>query len=280
MIKNYREMILPVSGFDTDILAAVLHDQGILGILEGEKQWTVYLPDTWSAEEIDTLLKKLAVINAGFDDSDAKVQLQPVEDWNAEWRKHFEPFQPVEGLWIYPPWIEVPEKHQRKSLIIDPQMAFGTGHHETTRLMLDYCLDVDFAEKSVLDLGTGSGILAMVAQRRGGKTVCGVDYDPVAIDNAIHNARLNHLTTITYAVGTLESVTEKFDIVLANINLNVLNAIAGQLYHCLHPGGTLLLSGLLDSDQEMIQQCYTASGFTVVSRRQENEWIAILMQRQ
>lgn len=279
--KAYYELLLPLAGFDADLLSGFLHRAGCLGIQEsGEGRWTVYLPGNWPSENIRNLLQGLQRLAPGFDPDSAQFEKLPYRDWNAEWRKHFEPFEAAENCWIRPPWQALPEDFTGVEIIIDPQMAFGTGHHETTRLMLQTMTQLNLQEKTVLDLGAGSGILALYAAKLGARQVIAIDNDPEAMINAKHNAALNNVDSIDFRVGDITLVEGKlFDGVLANIQFSVLSDLALQFYQNLAPGGKLLISGILKEEVARLSYLYKHAGLLEAGRVYMNEWAAMVWEK-
>lgn len=275
--KTYYELNLPLAGFDADLLSGFLHRAGCLGIQETEEgRWIVYLPGNWSAEHIRNLLRELQRLAPGFDPDAVQFEKLPFRDWNAEWRKHFEPFPAAKDCWIRPPWQELPEGSTGVEIIIDPQMAFGTGHHETTRLMLQAMPQLELQGKTVLDLGTGSGILAIYAAKLGARQVIAIDNDPEAIANAEHNASLNNVDRIDFRLGDISLLEGRsFDAILANIQFNVLSELALPFSHHLAPGGKLLISGILKEEVARLSYLYKHAGFLEAERFFMNEWAAI-----
>ncbi len=276
--KMYFALNLPVSGFDTDRLSATLHQKGCLGILESSAaEWTVYLPGDWTPEHFHQLFLELRRINMQFLPDAVHLEKLPFRDWNAEWRKYFQPAPLGKGLWVRPPWQPLPAGIIAQEIIIDPQMAFGTGHHETTRLMVAAMETLELRDLSVLDLGTGSGILAIAARKMGAHAVIGIDIDPDAIANAEHNLQLNRERGVEFIVGNISCVTGRvFPVILANIQFHILAPIADALYQTLAPAGRLVVSGILATDAEAFIQCYRRVGFRLLEQQEMGEWAAMI----
>ncbi len=278
--KTYIELTLPIEGVNTDTLSGLVQRHGSLGVQELEDQWIVYFPGDWSAEQIRQFLSDTTALFPDLDQSAVRVKQQPYQDWNAEWRKFFKPFEAAPGWWIRPPWETLPAGAGGEAIIIDPQMAFGTGHHETTRLMMECLLAQPATGKDVLDLGSGSGILAIMARKLGAASVWGIDIDPEAVENARHNSELNRVDQVRFSVGDID-LAEKahFSLILANIHFEVLANWPLQLYHLLLPGGRLIISGLLRSDTARISYLYKQAGFLIVDQRDLGEWSALIWER-
>ena len=203
-------------------------------------------------------------------------------DWNAEWEASIQPERVTERLVITPSWHkeEALKMGAEQLIVIDPKMSFGTGHHETTRLCLRALELLDCKDKSVLDLGTGTGVLAIYALMLGARHAIAVDTDEWSIQNAHENRLLNHIdeSQLEIRAGTLASVIgndEPFELIVANIHRNVLLEIASQLKEHIASGGTLILSGLLQYDSDEVRAKYENVGFTFEQQTSENEWISL-----
>ena len=280
-LKSYVELRLPLQGMDSDALSGVLFRHGCLGIQEiSEKEWIVYFPGNWSPEHLQQLFAALHQFHPQFNKEQVHIETIPHRDWNAEWRKFFKPIEATEGVWVRPPWEELPANARGLEIIIDPQMAFGTGHHETTRLMMQAMQKSTVKNASVLDLGTGSGILAILAEKMGASGVVGVDIDPEAIDNAQHNRALNRADKIEFLVGDISAVEDRlFSLVLANIHFDVLLNLALPIYHILQDEGRLILSGILQTDVNRLSYIYKHAGLVVEERFTLNEWAALVLEK-
>ncbi len=278
MNKTYFELHMPLAGFDPDVLSGMLHQSGCLGIFEkSPDEWIVYLPEEWSPEHFQQLFTELRGLNMNFLPNAVQLEKLPYENWNAEWRQYFKPAAIGKGIWVRPPWEHLPDGVQAEEIIIDPQMAFGTGHHETTRLMVQAMQSLPLKGERLLDLGTGSGILAIVARKIGAQHVVGIDIDADAIANAEHNLQLNRETNVEFLVGNISCVTGRtFPVILANIQFHILAPIADALYHALKNGGRLIVSGILKEDTGKFACIYQRIGFKLIGQSTLNEWAAMV----
>lgn len=206
-------------------------------------------------------------------------------DWNAEWEATIEPQWATLKLVIAPSW-KMDDARAMKSeylITIDPKMSFGTGHHETTRLCLAAIEQLDTRGKHVLDIGTGTGVLAMYALLRGATDAVGIDTDEWSILNVKENRALNDISLEQFDIrqGTLDAVVhtnEQFDIILANIHRNVLIDIAKAMMVHANPGAYTVLSGLLVYDLEEVRDIYESVGWRFIQEARENEWACLIFQ--
>jgi ribosomal protein L11 methyltransferase len=199
------------------------------------------------------------------------------EGWADRWKEHFKPLRVGHHFIVCPTWEE-PQAGPRDWVIrIDPGRAFGTGHHETTRLCLEWLDDAAFSQRqlqaSLLDVGTGTGILAIGAALAGWRAVVALDTDPEAIEIAAENVSLNHVAQrVRVALGTVHDDTGQFAVVLANIQAAPLIEMAATLTRRLQPGGRLVLSGILSEQQETVRAAYQGHGLRRTRQRTAGEW--------
>lgn len=197
------------------------------------------------------------------------------QNWNEEWESNFHPILVADQCYIRA------EFHESKpeipyEVIIQPKMAFGTGHHETTHLMVEYILETEFEGKDVLDMGCGTSILGILAKMKGANYVEAIDFDQWAVDNSIENAERNKVE-LNIKLGDSSSLDEKaFDIILANINKNVLmRDIPNYVKNLNFAEGELILSGLMTEDFDDIKSLCESLGLKFINKKQRNEWIAL-----
>lgn len=208
------------------------------------------------------------------------------EDWSSSWKVHFKPLRVGKRLLIVPTWEEAVQLSDDLVIRIDPGMAFGTGGHETTRLCLELLESVMengplLTTPSLLDLGTGSGILAMAASLLGAGRILALDIDPDAIDVARENLALNQLSDqIECGTDPLESLTERFDIILANILAEELVRLAPYLTERLNPGGSLILSGILAEKEQLVRQGFASQPLKYLQTVCAGEWVAMLYRKE
>lgn len=280
MLKNpdyYSTIQIRITDLDTELLPEIFFQEGCSGIEEvNENYWKIYFKDTLPNARVERLLSRLFALNPSLHKEDIKIQRQMTRDWLAEWKEFFRPLKIGNHVWIYPPWEKMHTSKDDIHLIIDPQMAFGTGHHETTRLMIELTELYLQPGDNVLDVGTGSGILAILAQKKGAGQVCASDIDPEAITNARHNAMLNHVNQIEFIEGDVDKIPKyEHNLILANINRQVLQRLLSALVVRLCAKGTLILSGLLEQDESIIIK-EISSSLSLVEKRKLKEWRALV----
>lgn len=203
-------------------------------------------------------------------------EIMPDQNWNEIWEKHY--FNPIiidNKCVIKSPFhTNIPDAEY--TIIIEPKMAFGTGHHETTGLMVKHILEMDILDKSVLDMGCGTGILGILTAMKGAKRILGIDIEEWAFNNAQENISANHINNMEVLCGDASLLgNEKFDIILANINRNILLNDIKNYIAILKKGGTLLLSGFYQSDMDVIDaECHTYH-LKKISIKEHNNWVAL-----
>jgi len=278
MEKSYLEMRLPTAGFDEDLLAGILQNAGTMGILEqSDHEWIAYFPGEWTPEHFSELIRRLQKINPHMKMESVRTRNKPYRDWNREWQKYFVPFEVVEGVWIRPVWEPLPSGAHGLELVLKPGMAFGTGHHETTRLIISFLQARQLSGKSVLDLGCGSAVLSILAAKLNAVKVVGVDIDAEALENARENIRLNAVTNIELIHGGITEVpSRRFELILANINRNVLETLPAAFRQHITHGGELILSGILHTDVPEIDRKYSAAGFKLKKKEEAGEWAGLM----
>jgi len=207
---------------------------------------------------------------------------EPLEDknWNEEWEKQFQPLTIGDRLYIRADFHPArPDVDQE--LVITPKMAFGTGHHPTTHLMCTLLFEQELTGKRVFDYGSGTGVLAILALRLGAASAVAVDVESWSAENTLENAARNGVELSGVFHGTLEDVPreEPYDIILANINRNVILATAGALYERLTVGGTVLFSGILESDEHLLLTRLSELGYLHQETRRRADWRAFVFTR-
>ncbi len=209
----------------------------------------------------------------------SKTVIPPV-NWNKEWESNFNPIS-VENKCYVRAEFHAHDPNYEYEIIIQPKMSFGTGHHQTTYLMLQYLLELDLKKKVVMDMGCGTGILAILAKKRGAAKTYGIDYDSWAIENADENKERNQVE-INFYLGEVEKLTDLnlfYDCFIANINKNILLRDIPQYSQYINSGGDLLLSGILDIDFEDIITVCKKNNFSFIEKKQKDNWISLHLKK-
>lgn len=276
---KYIKLVIEVSDEYQESLIAELFDMGFDSFEQREDQIITYITKEnfgiTDRERIDTLLA--AYPGDGFISSEEVVADQ---NWNEQWEETIQP-QTVGQFFIKPTWSDEPIPDDKILLEIDPKMSFGTGYHETTRLMLKILNDVINKGDKVVDAGTGTGILSIAAIKLGAKYVLAFDIDEWSISNTEENILLNEVSDfITVKQGSTEVIPEgeEAEVVLANIERNTILEILPDLEKALKDEGALILSGLLEGDKKTVMD-HLQERFNIINVVQENEWVAIHAQK-
>lgn len=206
-----------------------------------------------------------------------RIEQTPVQNWNQEWEKNFDPVEIPGFLRIQAPFHESKEGFQY-SIVIAPKMAFGTGHHSTTYGMCMLMQKIDFRGKRVLDMGCGTGVLGILALKMGAHTAEGIDIDEWAVENTKENAALNAVN-MPVKLGDVRAISEVYDVILANIQRNVLLADIPEYVKHLSEGGSLLVSGFYQDDVPAIESVCIAHHLHLIDRFTKNDWVALHFQK-
>jgi ribosomal protein L11 methyltransferase len=195
-------------------------------------------------------------------------------NWNAEWEKNFNPIVVGDQCAIRAPFHDPFDV--KYDIIIEPKMSFGTGHHETTHMMIEHILASDFTNKSVLDMGCGTGVLAILSKKNGAEVVEAIDIDNWCYLNSLENISRNDCAEISVLQGDASLLKGKrFDVIIANINRNILLKDLSTYAACLNENGSLFLSGFYDSDCELIESSCLKLGLKFETKRIRNSWVAL-----
>ena len=255
----------------SEILIAELGNVGFESFVETENGVTAYIQKTdWNAE----ILADVFVLNSDEFSIEYNQNEVPQTNWNAEWEKNFEPIQVDDLVSIRAPFHENP--NLKYDIVIEPKMSFGTGHHETTHMMVQHLLQLDLENKKVLDMGCGTGILAIFAEMKGAKPLDAIDIDNWCYENSIENVTRNNCENISVYEGDATLlVDKKYDVIIANINRNILLMDMKVYTNCLQEGGILLLSGFYEQDIPVIDAEVSKYGLKLEKFIQRNNWVAL-----
>lgn len=274
---NYIELQLHISPDYTDILTAELAELGFESFVETDEGLNAYIVD---ADFDEKALQEIIAKYAGQTAIAYEVSSLEKRNWNAEWEREYEPIEVANQVRVRASF-HPSDARFRYDIVINPKMSFGTGHHETTAMMLEQQLGLDFMGKTVLDVGSGTGILAVLAAKMAAKTVLAFDNEEWAVENARENAELNNCPQITVFLGTIEDVdtASRYDVVLANINRNVLLAEIPTYTRLLNGTGYLVVSGFYEHDAPDIQEKATETGLSFVRIMTNHEWTSLVFQK-
>jgi ribosomal protein L11 methyltransferase len=272
---NYYELLfttLPTEDYHLDLLINAMGEIGFDTFEELDFGFKAYIPaPDFDQEKLDA---QLALYQEMFSFS-YEITLIPQKNWNEVWESNFEPLE-IGGKIYVRATFHQPKPGFPFEIVIDPKMAFGTGHHQTTAMMLELMLEDNFKGKKVLDMGCGTGILAIMASKMGAQTMTAIDYDPVCYESTIENSRLNHIDNITALCGSKEAVPNgQFDIILANINRNILMDQLQRYGEVLKTGGQVYLSGFYKTpDLDIIKGEAGKYGLKYLGHKEEKDWVA------
>ncbi|MBK9099031.1 MAG: 50S ribosomal protein L11 methyltransferase [bacterium] len=279
-MKKYLVYKIYAQPFDPELLSGLMWEFEITGLTEETDHIKIFCEENTdiSIQTIESSLKKLQAVNLI---TSFKVEKEILEDknWNEEWEKSREVIRISERIVIKPTFKNYSPKENEIVLTIDPKMSFGTGEHQTTKLILRLLENYVKPGIKVLDVGSGTGILAIASIKRGASSAVAVDNDEVCLENCNENCVLNQVGDSVYILtGVIDDVEENdFDLILANIQKNVLLEIAEAIKSRLKKNGVVILSGLLDSDQDEYEKKYHSLGFNTLQVEKLGEWIAVVL---
>ena len=255
----------------TEILIAELGLAGFESFVENENDMVAYIQQKdWN----EALLNDIQILKSDeFEISFEKDIIQQT-NWNSEWEKNFNPIEVDNLVSIRAPFHKNPKLQY--DIIIEPKMSFGTGHHETTHMMVQHLLNIDVANKKVLDMGCGTGILAIFAEMKGAKPVDAIDIDKWCYENSMENVERNNCEHISVFEGDATLLLNKnYDVIIANINRNILLNDMQVYANCLNKNGTLLLSGFYKEDIPIIDKEVSNYGLKLETIIERNNWVAL-----
>lgn len=273
MDNIYIEYIFRISPKEpaTEILIAELGNVGFESFIENEVGLLAYIQkNDWFENIVDDIF----ILNSDEFEIEYEHNEVPQTNWNEEWEKNFEPIQVDDLVSIRAPFHENPQL--KYEIIIEPKMSFGTGHHETTHMMIQHLLALDLTDKKVLDMGCGTGILAIFAEIKSAKPIDAIDIDEWCYTNSIENIERNNCNHITVYQGDAALLTDKkFDVIIANINRNILLEDMKTYATSLDTNGILLLSGFYEEDLILIDEEASKNQLKFQKSIKKNQWISV-----
>ncbi|WP_394747011.1 50S ribosomal protein L11 methyltransferase [Spongiimicrobium salis] len=267
---GYHFTVEPVQP-GSDILIAELGEVGFESFVEEETGILAYIQkEDWNP----SILEGIQILeHPNFQIAYTKEEIAQ-ENWNATWEENFEPIQVGELCAVRAPFHSKP--NVRYDIVIEPKMSFGTGHHETTHMMLQHILEHDFKGKSVLDMGSGTGVLGILAAMRGASSVDAIDVDNWCYVNALENVERNQCPQVSVYEGDASLLkNQRYDIILANINRNILLSDIPTYVGCLKQEGILFLSGFYQEDIPIISEKCAKEGLKFEKNSEKNNWVAV-----
>ncbi|MEK9516958.1 MAG: 50S ribosomal protein L11 methyltransferase [Flavobacteriaceae bacterium] len=271
MAVAYLEIDLKLTPKDPwrEVMVAQMGLLGFESFVDSPHGFKAYIPEN-DFREKDFL--QIDVLNRQGLKIEWETKIIAPQNWNRQWEENFSPIR-VGGRCLVRADFHPPEKAEYE-LVITPKMSFGTGHHETTQMMISILLDLNCINKRVLDMGTGTGVLAILVEKKGAKAILAVDNDPWCIENTQENLGLNHCHKSKTELNNTVPLKNTYDMVLANITRNVLLEQMADYGHILAPQGDLLLSGFYVKDLGIIQNACEREGFRFIRNFMKNKWVA------
>lgn len=264
--------VCPLNTIVNELMMAQMGDLGFDSFQDTDDGFEAYIPN----KDYDSNI--LSSLECPIENTQLEYATELIADqnWNKEWEENF--FQPIiigERCIIHSTFHEVNQKCEF-DIIVNPQMAFGTGHHETTKLMVEQILDNDFHNLEVLDMGCGTAILGILCAQKNAKKITGIDIDEWAYNNAIENLKLNNVSNMEVLLGGADLLSsQQYDVVLANINRNILLNDMHAYAKVLKPGGRIIFSGFYDEDVPVMEKEANKYGFQLLSQKTENKWTSL-----
>jgi ribosomal protein L11 methyltransferase len=255
----------------SEILIAELGEKPFESFIETDLGIVAYIQkELWN----EAILEDIYILNSPEFTITYKIEEIDQVNWNEEWEKNFEPIDVDGKCHVRAPFH--PKTDAAFDIVIEPKMSFGTGHHETTHMMIQHLLEIDVAGMKTLDMGCGTAILAILAEMKGAQPIDAIDIDNWCYLNSIENVERNHCYSITVYEGDAAFLKDKhYDLIIANINRNILLNDMQTYVECLNRDGILLLSGFYKEDIPFIDACCTEKGLTYVKKIERNNWVSL-----
>ena len=267
---EYRFSISPKNPWE-EILLAELQELPFESFLSTEKGLNAYVP---ASLHQDNFIESIALLKRKEVQIEVAVSNIAPKNWNAIWESEFHPIFIGDDCVIRADFHD--GQHKKFELIVNPKMSFGTGHHPTTHMMMEFVLEESLNNKRVLDMGCGTGVLGILASKKGASTVDAIDYDPWCVDNTIENAAANLCKNINAIQGdTLDEEQPIYDFIFANINRNVLTEHIPSYCKALKPEGALFLSGFYHGDIKLMESSCQKENLTLIASKERETWCAL-----
>lgn len=269
---DYIEINFICSGDFAEILMAELAEIGFETFTEESDGLKAYIQSKDFVEEhLEEILERYkSIFEFSFSQNNIAKQ-----NWNAEWESNYAPITVVNQVMVRASF-HLPNEAYKYDIVINPKMSFGTGHHDTTSMMMAFQLEINHEAKTVLDIGCGTGILAILSEKLGAASTRGFDIEEWAAANSVENGQINNCTKSVFVQGTIEDEPNiQYDILLANINRNILLRDVPQYIAKMKANSTLLISGFYVTDQEEIQAHFESLGLRMIGQKSQNQWACL-----
>ena len=283
--KYWKEVSFPVNYETEEIVSNFLFELGAMGCSCQEDFLRAYFrQQDWNDKkrlQFQRYLTDLKELQLHVEVDKLKITDIENQDWDAEWKKSLKPINIDDKIMIMPSWRKYESQDSIIEIIIDPQMAFGTGIHATTQLVLKILLDAELIPRNILDMGCGTGILAIAAAKLFDSSIIAFDNDPIATETAQQNCINNNVEDdIQIFCGTVEGVEKKqFDLILANINRPVIVQSIPNIHNLLKPSGTAILSGILIEEKNIVLDALNKFNFSIIEERHQDEWLGLSIKK-
>lgn len=278
MESTYEVFIPLLEETEKDLAIALLSEFGFSAFQESPGGLKAYCHESeWPVEDWKTLIEE----TLGLSPEEIIIKILPPVNYNAAWEAALEPVF-IENLVQILPQGQTPQNGFSHTLFITPKMSFGTGHHPTTRLMIQEVTEEMVRGKQVLDLGSGTGILGILSAKMGASSIIGIDIEPWCTENATENAAINVVSDLCqFKTGTLDLIpeTDTFPLIFANINRNILLDLKASLNRHLSEDGFLLLSGFFEEDVPLLKQAFETEGLIFSKMRVEDRWVCLVFHK-
>ncbi len=282
-MKTHKQFNISTIPFNVDLLSGLLWQLDIEGLNEYDNHLVIFAKgeSKLSKDSVEEFLRTIKNENLIESFSVEESSIEEI-NWNEEWEKNINVIEVSDKIVIKPTFREYTPKENQLVITIDPKMSFGTGEHETTKLVLKLLDKHNKTAKRVLDVGSGTGVLGIAASLLGAEKVVGIDNDDWCIENGVENIELNNVQSkVEVRLAEIKDVNDNpFDLILANINKHILIDIAEPMFNLVIPSGIIILSGLLFSDREDILQIYLNQNLKLIDEIQLGEWIALVFQKE
>lgn len=273
---NYIELTVTTEDDFVEIIIAELAELGFDSFVETDDGVQAYVPEP---DFQDAVVKQLLESYADKTSISYSIKGIAQQNWNAEWEKHFDPIEVSDKVYVRADFHQ-PNPDFEYEIIITPKMSFGTGHHETTSMVMELQLGIDHQDKTVLDVGTGTGILSILAAKLGATDIKAFDIDEWSVENTEENQGLNNIPNMSVRLGTIQDEPlAVYDIVLANINRNILLDEIPIYATFMKSGGYLIVSGFYEHDKADIQAVASKHNLEKTDSRNKNQWAAVVYKK-